>query len=473
MTIQAKQSIKSRFIQYVLPSVAAMWVYTIYTMADGIFVARGVGEQALAAVNLCMPMINGAFSMGILFAVGASTKASIHKGRGDTQESNRVFTLGAMTVASIGLLATLFVLLLLPQLARLLGADAHTLPYVKGYLGIIGLFLPFYMTSYYLEVLVKADGFPKLAIKTSIAGAMTNIVLDAIFVLVFHWGIEGAAVATGLSQAMTFSIYLRHFLARRPSRKAAASAAKSSGEADGNAAVPAAVNTGFTFVHVRWQPQAVFRFAKLGLADCVTELSIGLCIFVFNRTLLAVSGSDGVVIYTVISYFAQLVLMTMMGINQGSQPLISYYYGRGKSDFCSYIFRLALCCAGVCAIVAFVIGFLCPAPIVNIYIDHETSPDLFARGIRAFRLYAPAFLPLGIVIPMMGYFTSLELPKQAMSISLGRGMLFAICALLLLAFLFGESGIWVSAVVSETCTLTLALLLYRRSIQNICGNARS
>ncbi len=460
MTLQAKQSIKSRFLQYVLPSVAAMWVYTIYTMADGIFVARGVGEQALAAVNLCMPMINGAFSMGILFAVGASTRASICKGRGDTQESNRVFTIGAVTVAAIGLLTALTATLLLPQLARLLGADAETLPYVKGYLGIIVLFLPFYMTSYYLEVLAKADGFPKLAIKTSIAGALTNIVLDAIFVLVFHWGIEGAAVATGLSQAMTFSIYLRHFLARTPLRKAAVSAANGTA-ADATLSTPAAANPGFTFVRVRWQPQAVVRFAKLGLADCVTELSIGLCIFVFNRTLLAVSGSEGVVIYTVISYFGQLVLMTMMGINQGSQPLISYYYGRGKSDFCSYIFRLALCCAGVCAIVAFVIGFFCPAPIVNIYIDHGTNPELYARGIRAFRLYAPAFLPLGIVIPMMGYFTSLELPKQAMSISLGRGMLFAICALLLLAFLFGEPGIWISAVVSETCTLILALLLYR------------
>ena len=460
MTLQAKQSIKSRFLQYVLPSVAAMWVYTIYTMADGIFVARGVGEQALAAVNLCMPMINGAFSMGILFAVGASTRASICKGRGDTQESNRVFTIGAVTVAAIGLLTALTATLLLPQLARLLGADVETLPYVKGYLGIIVLFLPFYMTSYYLEVLVKADGFPQLAIKTSIAGALTNIVLDAIFVLVFHWGIEGAAVATGLSQAMTFSIYLRHFLARTPLRKAAVSAANGTA-ANAPLSTPAAANPGFTFVRVRWQPQAVLRFAKLGLADCVTELSIGLCIFVFNRTLLAVSGSEGVVIYTVISYFGQLVLMTMMGINQGSQPLISYYYGKGKSDFCSYIFRLALCCAGVCAIVAFVIGFFCPAPIVNIYIDHGTNPELYARGIRAFRLYAPAFLPLGIVIPMMGYFTSLELPKQAMSISLGRGMLFAICALLLLAFLFGEPGIWISAVVSETCTLILALLLYR------------
>ena len=460
MTLQAKQSIKSRFIQYVLPSVAAMWVYTIYTMADGLFVARGVGEQALAAVNLCMPMINGAFSMGILFAVGASTRASICKGRGDTQESNRVFTIGAVTVAAIGLLTALTATLLLPQLARLLGADAETLPYVKGYLGIIVLFLPFYMTSYYLEVLAKADGFPKLAIKTSIAGALTNIVLDAIFVLLFHWGIESAAVATGLSQAMTFSIYLRHFLARTPLRKAAVSAANGTA-ADAPLSAPAAANPGFTFVRVRWQPQAVVRFAKLGLADCVTELSIGLCIFVFNRTLLAVSGSEGVVIYTVISYFGQLVLMTMMGINQGSQPLISYYYGKGKSEFCSYIFRLALCCAGVCAIVAFVIGFFCPAPIVNIYIDHGTNPELYARGIRAFRLYAPAFLPQGIVIPMMGYFTSLELPKQAMSISLGRGMLFAICALLLLAFLFGEPGIWISAVVSETCTLILALLLYR------------
>ena len=460
MTLQNKHSIRSNFIQYVLPSVAAMWVYTIYTMADCIFVARGVGEQALAAVNLCMPMINGAFSMGILFAVGASTRASICKGRGDTQESNRVFTIGAVTVAAIGLLTALTATLLLPQLARLLGADAETLPYVKGYLGIIVLFLPFYMTSYYLEVLAKADGFPKLAIKTSIAGALTNIVLDAIFVLVFHWGIEGAAVATGLSQAMTFSIYLRHFLARTPLRKAAVSAANGTA-ANATLSTPAAANPGFTFVRVRWQPQAVVRFAKLGLADCVTELSIGLCIFVFNRTLLAVSGSEGVVIYTVISYFGQLVLMTMMGINQGSQPLISYYYGKGKSEFCSYIFRLALCCAGVCAIVAFVIGFFCPAPIVNIYIDHGTNPELYARGIRAFRLYAPAFLPLGIVIPMMGYFTSLELPKQAMSISLGRGMLFAICALLLLAFLFGEPGIWISAVVSETCTLILALLLYR------------
>lgn len=435
MTLENKQSIRSSFIQYVLPSVAAMWVYTIYTMVDGIFVARGVGEQALAAVNLCMPLINGAFAIGILFAVGASTRASICKGRNETKESNRIFTMGAITVCLVGISATIAIMLLLSPIARLLGADAQTLPYVKGYLGVIVLFLPFYMTSYYLEVLVKADGFPKLAIKTGVAGALTNILLDALFVLVFNWGIEGAAVATGLSQALTFSIYLRHFLFGK---------------------------AGFSFVRIRLQLRAIASFVKLGAADCMTELSIGLCIFAFNRTLLTVSGNDGVVIYTVISYFSQLVLMTMMGINQGSQPLISYYHGQGKTDTCRYIFRLALCYAVVCATVAFAIGILFPSPIVNIYIDRIANPELFERGMTAFRLYAPAFLPLGIVIPMMGYFTSLELPKQAMSISLGRGMLFAVCALLLLAFLLGETGVWISAAVSETVALTLALLLYRR-----------
>lgn len=461
MTLQAKQSIKSKFIQYVLPSVAAMWVYTIYTMADGIFVAKGVGEQALAAVNLCMPMINGAFAMGILFAVGASTRASICKGSGDRQESNRVFTIGAVTVAAIGLLTALTATLFLPQIACLLGADAETLPYVKDYLRIIVLFLPFYMTSYYLEVLVKADGFPKLAIKTSLAGALTNIMLDAIFVLGLHWGIKGAAVATGLSQAMTFYIYLHHFIRCKPQHRTAACSSKSAVVSE-TSATPSRRTAGFAFVRVRWQLQAVLRFAKLGLADCVTELSIGLCIFVFNRTLLAVSGNEGVVIYTVISYFAQLVLMTMMGINQGSQPLISYYHGRGSSDVCSFVFRMALYGSGICALLAFAIGLLCPSPIVHIYIDRETSPDLFARAILAFRLYAPAFLPLGVVIPVMGYFTALELPKQAMGISLGRGMLFAICALLLLAFLLGETGVWISAVISETCALMLALWLFRR-----------
>lgn len=440
MTNLKKAYIRSKFLHYVLPSVAAMWVYTIYTMVDGIFVARGVGETALAAVNLSMPVVNAAFACGILFAVSASTRASICKGRGDTESANRAFTGGVVAIAGVGIIAAICIMLCLGRLAIFLGATDETIDYVKSYLGIIVMFVPFYMTAYNLEVLVKADGFPQLAIKTCCGAALCNIVLDAVFVLVFHWGVAGAAIATGLSQVIQFSVYFRHFLSKK---------------------------SGFSFVKIGLKDlKESFLQIKMGIADCMTELSVAICIFVFNKVLLGVSGNDGIVIYTVISYFAQLVLMTMMGINQGTQPLISYYYGKGKSVFCRYIFRLALCCAGICSLLAFAIGIICPDPIVAVYIDSHENPELFEAGIRAFRLYSPAFLPLGAVITLMGYFTALELPKPAMSISIGRGVIFTSIFVLAFGFFFGESGIWTAAVASETCALLLALMFYRKKIRS-------
>lgn len=455
MTYENKALIKSKFFHYVLPSVAAMWVYTIYTMVDGIFVARGVGKDALAAVNLSMPMVNLAFALGILLAVGASTKASIFKGKGESENANRIFTVSALTLAFVGIVVAAVVMLNLNRIALLLGATDATIDYVKQYLGIIICFVPFYMTSYNLEVLIKADGFPKIAFKTGIAGALTNVVLDALFVLVFHRGIAGAAVATGLSQVMTFSIYLRHFLSPKSGFSFISLADKS--VSSGRLAAAG----GSVKALIKEAP----GMAKLGIADCVTELSVGVCIFIFNRVLLSVSGNDGVVIYTVISYFSQLVLMTMMGINQGTQPLISYYHGRDEHAFCKYIFKTALCCAGICSLLAFAIGMLCPNPIVGIYVDRIADPLLFEKGIAAFKLYSPAFLPLGAVITLMGYFTSLELPKSAMSISVSRGLLFTSAFVLLLSFFFGESGVWAAAAVSECCALLLALMLYRKQLR--------
>lgn len=440
MTNLKKAYIRSKFLHYVLPSVAAMWVYTIYTMVDGIFVARGVGEKALAAVNLSMPIVNVAFACGILFAVAASTRASVCKGRGEGKSADRVFTSGVIAIAAVGMIASCLIMLFLDKIAVFLGATEETIDYVKSYLGIIVLFLPFYMTAYNLEVLVKADGFPQLAIKTSCGAALCNIVLDAIFVLVFHWGVAGAAIATGLSQVVQFSVYLRHFLSKK---------------------------SGFSFVKIALcDLKDAFLRTRMGIADCMTELSVAICIFIFNRVLLGLSGSDGIVIYTVISYFAQLVLMTMMGINQGTQPLVSYYYGKEKPAFCRYIFRLGLCCAGACSLLAFAIGMLCPDPIVAIYIDAPANPALFEAGVRALRLYSPAFLPLGAVITLMGYFTSLELPKPAMSISIGRGVVFTSIFVLAFAFLFGEIGVWTAAAASETCALVLALVFYKRKIRS-------
>ena len=438
MTKDAKKDIKNRFMKYVVPSVAAMWVYTIYTMVDGMFVARGVGTTALAAVNISMPFINTAFALGILFAVGASTNASIYKGQGDMEKANKVFTVSTVTVFSLALIVAIAALLNLERLAMMLGADETTLPYVKDYLGIIIPFVVCYMTSYNLEVLIKADGYPQKAIVTTLAGAATNIVLDYVFVMVFHWGIKGAAIATGISQLMTLSIFLAHFLSKK---------------------------SGFSFVKIQWKFKEVVSMAKIGVADSVTEFSVGAIIFLFNNTLIRVSGNDGVVIYTVIAYVSQLILMTMMGINQGMQPLVSYYHGREEHKIHKYILRIALIVAGTASLAAFVWGVLYPNPVVAVFIDRGADALLYENAVNAFKLFSFSFLPLGIVVILAGYFTALERPKSAMTISICRGLVLVVISLIIMTMLFGEIGIWLSMGVSETIALILAVTMYKRKLQ--------
>ena len=438
MTKDAKKDIKNRFMKYVVPSVAAMWLYTINTMVDGMFVARGVGTTALAAVNISMPFINTAFALGILFAVGASTKASIYKGQGDMEKANKVFTVSTVTVFSLALIVAIAALLNLERLAMMLGADETTLPYVKDYLGIIIPFVVCYMTSYNLEVLIKADGYPQKAIVTTLAGAATNIVLDYVFVMVFHWGIKGAAIATGISQLMTLSIFLAHFLSKK---------------------------SGFSFVKIQWKFKEVVSMAKIGVADSVTEFSVGAIIFLFNNTLIRVSGNDGVVIYTVIAYVSQLILMTMMGINQGMQPLVSYYHGREEHKIHKYILRIALIVAGTASLAAFVWGVLYPNPVVAVFIDRGADALLYENAVNAFKLFSFSFLPLGIVVILAGYFTALERPKSAMTISICRGLVLVVISLIIMTMLFGEIGIWLSMGVSETIALILAVTMYKRKLQ--------
>ena len=438
MTIEDRAQIKQQFTRYVIPSVASLWVYTIYTMVDGMFVAKGVGSNALAAVNLVMPLINIAFSMGVLLAVGASTRASIYKGQGDFEKANKIFTLGAVTVACLGILMFCIVRFNSATIVELLGATNSTKAYVEEYLTKITTFFPFYMSSYYLEVLVKADGYPQKAIVTTCVGASTNIILDYVFVIVLEIGVAGAAVATGLSQMITFSIFVHHYLSPKST---------------------------FKFVRIKIKVAEILKTARLGISDSITEVSVAVVTFVFNNVLIAVSGDAGVVIYTILCYVYQIVLMTVMGVNQGMQPLVSFYYGKREPDSYKYVFKMALTCAGVASAISFAIGVLYPNPIVAMFIDGVEEPDLFAHAIAAFRLFSIGFLPVGMVIILAGYFTALERPKFAMIVSMCRGLIFVLITLAVLTTVLGENGVWITMGVSETLALGLALVIYVRKVK--------
>ncbi len=173
MNLNVDNNIKQKFFKYAIPSVVSMWIFTIYTMVDGMFVAKGVGETALAAVNLSMPLINVTFGLSILFAVGASIKASIFKGENNMEAANIVFTNSTFTVFLLASIFSILTFLNLDLLANALGSTEETHQFVIDYLSIIILFIPFYMTSYNFEVLVKA-------VVTMFIGAVTNIIMEKI-----------------------------------------------------------------------------------------------------------------------------------------------------------------------------------------------------------------------------------------------------------------------------------------------------
>lgn len=196
MRLEGK-SLKSDFLRFIIPSIIAQWVFSLYTMVDGIFVARGVSEVALTAVNISMPFTTGLFSISILFAVGNSTIVAILLGQGEKERANEVFTQNVVLLCTLSVLITILVIVFLEPFARFLGATDNILSYAKTYIGTIAPFSMVYILSYSFETLIKTDGYPKLATIYVTSGSVLNCILDYNLVMVLHKGVWGGSVCYG------------------------------------------------------------------------------------------------------------------------------------------------------------------------------------------------------------------------------------------------------------------------------------
>lgn len=415
-----------QFIRYALPSIVAMWVFSIYTMADGIFVARGVGETALAAVNIAMPFINGIFAVSLWLAIGASTLIAMALGAGDQKRANGLFTMNVVVLTALSIIITVLASTHLDQLATFLGATDLTHTYVKDYLRIIILFSGFFIVSYSLEVLVKTDGFPILATVGVSISAVTNIVLDYIMVIRWNWGVEGAALATGISQLALLLIFLVHFASRRSS---------------------------LTFTRFDLSLLKNYkRILPIGFSDCITEFSTGLVTFMFNRTILVFLGDEAIVSYTIITYVNTLALMTMIGITQGMQPLVSFACGQHNRSSAHQMLRYGLIAVSGCAILAFTFCQALAQPLAGIFIQAEHQA-LLAYSVYALRLFAWSFLILGFNVVIAGFFAAIERPTASLIISLSRGLILVPVGLALSITLGGADRLWLATSISEGLTL--------------------
>lgn len=428
------ESVSKLFFRYLFPSIAGTMVTSIYILADTIIIGKGIGIHAMAALNIVLPLFNIFFGNGLLFGVGGSVLMSIARGRGDFKAGERYFTVATLLNAITCLLYTLFFWIFMEPIAVFLGATSVTLPYVRDYAPYVILGLSTFSFSTFLQTFVRNDGAPKLSMIAVIAGGVSNVLLDILFVYSLNMGMKGAAIASVLGSLITVMILLLHFYS------------------DANGLRFCLENCSFT--HAK-------QILANGFTSFLVEVTSGLLMFVFNIQILRYIGDLGVSMYGVICNTVIIVTCLCNGINQAAQPIISTNHGAGLGMRIEKVKHLGIYTSlGICSIPALT-GLI--APNIFTYIFLNPTKEILELSPLAIRIYFTGFFITGINMFIVGYFQSIIQPQLALVLCLLRGCVLGIVFVYLLAPLFGVIGIWASIPLSECITLMLAIYFLKKS----------
>lgn len=432
-----KNSISKTLFRYALPSTMAVWIFALYTMVDGMFVGRGVGPDALAAVNLTLPYISIMFAISILVTIGAATIVGVKKGAGEHEEASRLFSSTIYALLIFGGTVCTLSYIFIDEIAWMLGARGHLIPLVKEYLQTLLMFNTFYLVAYSMEVFVKVDGFPKRELCAICCAALTNILLDYILVIKLGMGLRGAAIATGSAQMLQGVLLLLHFFGKY----------KQSGT--------------LKFVRILPSIKEIMRFVKIGLPDCVTEMSAGLILLAFNNAILMYLGTSELTAFSVIGYANNLMLLTMIGLTQGMQPIVTFLRGRQAYEDITAVVNLTMKAAFVICMGSYAFVFFFGDMLAAMFL---TDTELISLSHQLMKVFCIAFIFMGLNVVISGFFTALEQPGRAGAISLLRGGVLAIALLAIFPAIFGAEGIWYVAPASEIMVCIVGLVLIQKKL---------
>lgn len=313
-----------------------------------------------------------------------------------------------------------------------LGGGGNLYPYVKDYLSVIILFCVCYMTGYALEIYIKVDGNPVYPTLCVITGGVVNILLDYIFVVIFHWGIKGAAFATGLSQVTTTSLLFYYIFFRTKRIK---------------------------FLKIKYSLLNLLKIMKVGFAEFLAEVSTGISIFVFNLVILKNLGEKGVSAFGIIGYISSFITMTMIGFNQGVQPILSFNLGAKEHKKIFEIIKNSFFILGVLGVFFYTLINIFSANIVSIFLNDVEDINLTKKALTT---YSFAYLICGFNIFSAGYFTAVDMVKISTIITMLRGILLLVLFILILPIFLGTTGIWITMFVTEGITLIFSYIFMKK-----------
>ena len=427
-----------KLLRFTLPSIVMMIFTSIYGVVDGFFVSNFVGKTPFAAINLIMPFLMAFGALGFMLDTGGSALVAKTMGEGDRERANALFSLMILVTLALGAAVAAVGMPLLRPAARMLGAQGAMLEDCVRYGGIL---LPataaFMLQNVFQSFFITAER-PKLGLLVTVAAGVTNMVLDALFIAGFGWGLTGAAVATALSQLVGGVIPLAYFL--MPNKSA------------------------LRLTRPAWDLRALGRACFNGSSELMTNLSLSLVNMLYNFQLIRLAGEDGVAAYGVIMYVNFIFLSVFIGYSIGSAPVISYHYGAGDRGELRGLFRRSL---GIIASLSAVMTVLAEAlalPLSRIFVGYDAA--LLEMTKRGFMIYSVSFLFAGGGIFGSAFFTALNNGAVSALISFSRALVFQVAAVLILPGLMGLDGVWLAVAVAEACSLTVTAACFVRGRKN-------
>lgn len=431
-------------LTFAIPTVITMVFTNIYSMVDGIFVSRVVGTDALSAINLVYPFIIVAITIGIMLAAGGSAVVARKMGEGKGREAREDFTMLIIVGAGLGFLTTALGLLFLEPLLYTLGANAVVYEYCETYLTMLLFFFPPLMLQVLFQTFFATAGKAGLGLGFVVAGGMTNIALDYLFIAVYGWGLAGAALATGLGYCVPGILGLLYFLFHRKGS--------------------------LYLVRPKFRLTVLWESVTNGASEMVSNLASSVTVFLYNIIMMRMAGQDGVAAITILLYTDSLMTAVYFGFAMGIAPVISYNYGEGNTENLRKIKKISLTTLVVCGISIFAFVTAFTKPLVSVFAPAGSYVfELAASGLPVFGL---CYLVMGVNIFASALFTALSNGKVSAMLAFLRTLVFLVFGIVTLPQLFGITGVWLAVPFAEILALAVSVGCMKKYEKVYCyGNA--
>lgn len=421
-----------RLLRFVTPSIVMMLCTSLYSIVDGLFVSNFVGKTPFAAVNLIFPILTAISTVGFMLGTGGSAIVSMTLGTGQREKANQYFSMLVYAGIVLSIILSVPGFIFMPTIAAALGAEGELLEYTILY----GRILVAGQTAFILQNMFQSffpvAEKPTLSLKISVAAGLTNFALDALFIIVFQWGLAGAAAATVMGQIVGGVVPLIYFLRKN--------------------------NSLLRLTKTRFDGRVFLKACTNGFSEMLTNLSTSLVNVLYNLQLMKIAGENGIAAYGVIMYIYFIFAAIFIGYSIGGSPVISYHYGAGNHGELKNLFKMSLTIIGVAGVVLTVLAEALALPLTRIYVSYDA--ELLEMTCHGFRLYALAFLFGGFNAFGSSFFTALGDGLVSAAISFLRTLVFQVAVIMILPSILGLDGVWLAIGAAEILSLGVTVTFF-------------